>query len=158
MPPEIISSTMPKWRHPYSWRAPSIGMENTKKHVVWTLFCGYTPNQCLACGRYCANVEAIRYESRNLNRIVADRSHSVIVFLVDQSRTSMTMTLDDWSIIYPMWGQPREELLDFWNEGANVLNWDLKELVKLIQWVKIAHSFLQYVSNMFYLIILSFAM
>ena len=30
---------------------------------------------------YCANLKAIRYESTSLNRIVADKSHSVIVAL-----------------------------------------------------------------------------
>ena len=29
--------------------------------------------------RYCANLKAIRYELTSLNRIVADKSHSVIV-------------------------------------------------------------------------------
>ena len=29
--------------------------------------------------RYCANLKAIRYESASLNRIVADKSHRVIV-------------------------------------------------------------------------------
>ena len=28
---------------------------------------------------YCANLKAIRYESTSLNRIVADKSHCVIV-------------------------------------------------------------------------------
>ena len=32
--------------------------------------------------RYCANLKAIRYESMNLNRIVADKLHCVIVALV----------------------------------------------------------------------------
>ena len=31
--------------------------------------------------RYCANLKAIKYESTNLNRIVADKSHRVIVAL-----------------------------------------------------------------------------
>ena len=31
---------------------------------------------------YCANLKAIRYESMSLNRIVADKSHRVIVALV----------------------------------------------------------------------------
>ena len=31
--------------------------------------------------RYCANLKAIRYESTNLNSIVADKSHRVIVAL-----------------------------------------------------------------------------
>ena len=29
--------------------------------------------------RYCANLKAIRYESTSLNKIVADKSHRVIV-------------------------------------------------------------------------------
>ena len=33
--------------------------------------------------RYCANLKAIRYESTSLNRIVADKSHRVIVALLD---------------------------------------------------------------------------
>ena len=33
--------------------------------------------------RYCANLKAIRYESTSLNRIVADKSHRVIVPLHD---------------------------------------------------------------------------
>ena len=32
---------------------------------------------------YCVNLEAIRYESMSLNRIVADKSHRVIVALQD---------------------------------------------------------------------------
>ena len=32
--------------------------------------------------RYSANLKAIRYESTRLNRIVADKSHSVIVALI----------------------------------------------------------------------------
>ena len=32
--------------------------------------------------RYCTNLKTIRYESTNLNRIVADKSHRVIVALV----------------------------------------------------------------------------
>ena len=32
--------------------------------------------------RYCVNLKAIRYESTSLNRIVADKSHRVIVALV----------------------------------------------------------------------------
>ena len=33
--------------------------------------------------RYCPNLKAIRYESTSLNRIVADKSHRVIVALHD---------------------------------------------------------------------------
>ena len=33
--------------------------------------------------RYCANLKAIRYESVTLNRIIADKSHRVIVALYD---------------------------------------------------------------------------
>ena len=32
--------------------------------------------------RYCANLKVIRYESMSLSRIVADKSHSVIVALI----------------------------------------------------------------------------
>ena len=39
--------------------------------------------------RYCANLKAIRYESTSLNRIAADKSHSVIVAL-----NSLLMTQD----------------------------------------------------------------
>ena len=35
--------------------------------------------------RYCANLKAIRYESTSLNRIVADKSHRVIVALDESS-------------------------------------------------------------------------
>ena len=35
--------------------------------------------------RYCANLKAIRYESKSLNRIVADKSHRVIAALNDQN-------------------------------------------------------------------------
>ena len=40
--------------------------------------------------RYCANLKAIRYESTNLNRIVADKSHRVIVAQGRESCTSMS--------------------------------------------------------------------
>ena len=33
--------------------------------------------------RYCVNLKAIRYESMSLNKIVADKSHRVIVALQD---------------------------------------------------------------------------
>ena len=39
----------------------------------------YRPNSFVLMLRYCANLKAIRYESTSLNRIVADKSHSVIV-------------------------------------------------------------------------------
>ena len=42
----------------------------------------YRPDSFVLMLRYCANLEAIRYESTSLNRIVADKSHSVIVPLL----------------------------------------------------------------------------
>ena len=41
----------------------------------------YRPNSFVLMLRYCANLKAIRYESTSLNRIVADKSHRVIVAL-----------------------------------------------------------------------------
>ena len=39
----------------------------------------YRPDSFVPMLRYCANLKLIRYESTNLNRIVADKSHRVIV-------------------------------------------------------------------------------
>ena len=39
----------------------------------------YRPDSFVLMLRYCANLKAIRYEPRSLNRIVADKSHRVIV-------------------------------------------------------------------------------
>ena len=39
----------------------------------------YRPDSFVLMPRYCANLKAIRYESTSLNRIVADKSHRVIV-------------------------------------------------------------------------------
>ena len=39
----------------------------------------YRPDSFVLMLRYCANFKAIRYESTSLNRIVADKSHRVIV-------------------------------------------------------------------------------
>ena len=41
----------------------------------------YRPDSFVMMLRYCANLKAIRYESTSLNRIVADKSHRVIVAL-----------------------------------------------------------------------------
>ena len=41
----------------------------------------YRPDSFVMMLRYCANLKAIRYESTILNRIVADKSHRVIVQL-----------------------------------------------------------------------------
>ena len=41
----------------------------------------YRPDSFVLMLRYCANLKAIRYESTSVNRIVADKSHSVIVVL-----------------------------------------------------------------------------
>ena len=39
----------------------------------------YRPDSFVLMLRYCANLKAIRYESTSLNRIVADKSHRIIV-------------------------------------------------------------------------------
>ena len=39
----------------------------------------YRPDSFVLMLRYCANLKAIRYELTSLNRIVADKSHRVIV-------------------------------------------------------------------------------
>ena len=39
----------------------------------------YRPDSFVLILRYCVNLKAIRYESTSLNRIVADKSHRVIV-------------------------------------------------------------------------------
>ena len=39
----------------------------------------YRPDSFVLMLHYCANLKAIRYESTSLNRIIADKSHSVIV-------------------------------------------------------------------------------
>ena len=41
----------------------------------------YRPDSFVSMLRYCANLKAIIYESMSLNRIVADKSHRVIVAL-----------------------------------------------------------------------------
>ena len=41
----------------------------------------YRPNSFVLMLRYCANLKAIRYETMSLNKIVADKSHRVIVAL-----------------------------------------------------------------------------
>ena len=42
----------------------------------------YHPDSFEMMPRYCANLKAIRYESSSLNRIVADKSHHVIMAIV----------------------------------------------------------------------------
>ena len=39
----------------------------------------YRPDSFVLMLRYCANLKAIRYESTSLKRMVADKSHRVIV-------------------------------------------------------------------------------
>ena len=41
--------------------------------------CDLSPRFFVLMLRYCANLKAIRFESASLNRIVADKSHRVIV-------------------------------------------------------------------------------
>ena len=39
----------------------------------------YRPDSFVLMPRYCANLKAVRYETMSLNKIVADKSHRVIV-------------------------------------------------------------------------------
>ena len=41
----------------------------------------YRPDSIVLMLRYCANLKAIRYESTSLNRIVAEKSHRVVLVL-----------------------------------------------------------------------------
>ena len=55
--------------------------------------------------RYCANLKVIRYESTSLNRIVADKSHRVIVALSynytrDLSATILFKLVDSYRIAF----------------------------------------------------------
>ena len=62
--------------------------------VAWNLFSKaairlrlhgaiYSPDSFVFTPRYCVNLKEIRYESMSLNRIVADKSHRVILALHD---------------------------------------------------------------------------
>ena len=53
--------------------------------------------------RYCANLKAVRYESTSLNRIVADKSHSVIVAL--DMQIGMEPLVIGWAKEEPKMGQ-----------------------------------------------------
>ena len=46
---------------------------------------------------YCANLKAIRYESTGLNRIVADKSHSVIVAKHVICEINDECIIDEWA-------------------------------------------------------------
>ena len=54
----------------------------------------YRPDSFVMMLRYCANLKAIRYESTSLNRIVADKSHRVIVALLDLTKPQHFLKLD----------------------------------------------------------------
>ena len=51
-------------------------LENVRLELHGVIYC---PHSFVLMLRYCANLKAIRYESTSLNRIVADKSHRVIV-------------------------------------------------------------------------------
>ena len=50
----------------------------------------YRPDSFVMMLRYCATLKVIRYESTSLNRIVADKSHHVIVALTNKSCAKST--------------------------------------------------------------------
>ena len=53
----------------------------------------YRPDFFVLMPRYCANLKAVRYESMSLNRIAADKSHRVIVALVDKQTSDVHFCL-----------------------------------------------------------------
>ena len=61
----------------------------------------YLPDSFVLMLRYCANLKAIRYESTSLNRIVADKSHLVIValFYIRLSKNS-SKRFTDTAMVY----------------------------------------------------------
>ena len=54
----------------------------------------YRPDSFVWMLRYCANLKAIRYEPTSLNRIVADKSHRVIVALHNVGNTVLKFRLN----------------------------------------------------------------
>ena len=66
-----------------TWRTVICSLGHGRKHMLRLQLHGaiYRPDSFVLMPRYCANLKAIRYESTNLNRIVADKSHRVIVAL-----------------------------------------------------------------------------
>ena len=59
----------------------------------------YRPDSFVLMLCYCANLKAIRYESTSLNRIVADKSHSVIVALFSVELNGYAF--QESSIVFP---------------------------------------------------------
>ena len=55
------------------------GLEKVRKRHTRNTRCNLSPRFFVLMLHYCANLKAIRYESTTLNRIVADKSHRVIV-------------------------------------------------------------------------------
>ena len=56
----------------------------------------YRPDSFLLMLRYYGNLKAIRYESTNLNRIVADKAHRVIVaFIVNEITITLCLSVLD---------------------------------------------------------------
>ena len=49
--------------------------------------------------RYCTNLKAIRYESTSLNRIVTDKSHRVIVALLNKDQTVWSQQIKESCLI-----------------------------------------------------------
>ena len=65
----------------------------------------YRPDSFVLMLRYCVNLKVIRYESTSLNRIVADKLHSVIVALScnytrDLSATIFFKLVDSYLIAF----------------------------------------------------------
>ena len=74
--------------------------------------------------RYCANLKAIRYESTSLNRIVADKSHRVIVALHDNDVLNESKQSFFFNEKYPLIINLKEKLqkpLDFFKDARRAI-------------------------------------
>ena len=59
----------------------------------------YRPDSFVLMLRYCANLKVIRYESTSLNRIVANKSHRVIVALGFSHSSRLLPAKEDHNIV-----------------------------------------------------------
>ena len=68
----------------YNFKRPVVTKDlkqwpSTQEHVSKATITLNRTDSFVLMLRYCANLKAIRYESTSLNRIVADKSHHVVV-------------------------------------------------------------------------------
>ena len=65
----------------------------------------YLPDSFVLMPHYRANLKAIRYESKSLNRIVADKLHSVTVAI--NCKDTDTPRFDDSNFIFDLFSETR---------------------------------------------------